>query len=98
MYLELGVKMSPEFAEDLCKYLEQLKEDNAPKECYPRFYYHGHILHDTQAVEEKIWKAESGRIYPFCKEICTWECRECKHEFKGDDGTVCPSCGAISNK
>jgi rubrerythrin len=90
--------MLPEFADEFALYLEQMKEDNAPKECYPRLFYCGHILKYTQIVDQKTWTAESGRTYPFREEICVWECRECKHEFKGEDGTVCPSCAAVSNK
>jgi rubrerythrin len=90
--------MSPEFAKVFVEHLEQLAEDNAPKECWPRLAYFGHKLKYTQFLEETIWVGKSGRKYPFRKEICTWECRECQHEFKGEDGIVCPSCAAVSNK
>lgn len=94
----LGVEMSPEFAKVFASHLNQLAEDNAPKECWPRLVHLGHKLKYTQLLEEKKWIAESGREYYFRPEICTWECRECQHEFNGEDGTVCPSCAAVSNK
>lgn len=39
---------------------------------------------ENYEFEDKIWD--------ITEEIVGWECKSCKHEWEGDDGTICPRC------
>lgn len=89
--------MRLEFAKKLAELCETLESEGAPDEAYPRMFYMGHRLKLTVQLPEKSFIGKSGKTLRYTPEECLWECKECKQEFRGRDGTKCPACGAVAS-
>lgn len=84
--------MHPDACKDLGKYYLDLKSHDAPKKCYPRFFYSGHKVIASISPSGEFWEAEDGTRFLIQNHNAKWQCHFCKHEWIGLDGQICPNC------
>lgn len=64
---------------ELVKTLDEIKAGRLPETAIPRMFYLGHT---------PLWVHDTPGM-----RIAHWQCITCKHEWDGEDGTVCEACG-----